>query len=113
MGATVHLHYCMDKLISWGLSEQEGGTCDKCGMEKKEGKNCCKDESTQVKLKVDQKVPQTIEFLFQPIVVTSFIPADLNLEDRLLSLSALHPQSHAPPLFPCTPVYLRNCVFLI
>ncbi len=35
MGATIHLHYCMGKLASWGLIDHESKNCTKCGMVKK------------------------------------------------------------------------------
>ena len=55
VGATVHLHYCMDKFIDWSLLKG-GDKCDKCGMEKDGG--CCKDENKFVKNNVDQKVAE-------------------------------------------------------
>jgi hypothetical protein len=33
-GATVHFHYCMGELVSWGLAKQAGKVCDFCGMSK-------------------------------------------------------------------------------
>ena len=35
MGATIHLHYCMGKLASWGLIDHERKNCAQCGMIKK------------------------------------------------------------------------------
>src|SRR5688572_30125687 len=57
VGATVHLHYCMDKLVNVGLWHKEEKQCGKCGMEKSDenNKGCCKDEHKQVKLENDHK----------------------------------------------------------
>ena len=56
VGATVHLHYCMDKFINWSLLKG-GEKCNKCGMEK-DG-SCCKDENKFVKNNIDQKVAES------------------------------------------------------
>src|SRR6187431_609083 len=57
VGATVHLHYCMDKIIGWSLLNSSGDKCNKCGMEKDGG--CCKDENKFVRNNVDQKVAES------------------------------------------------------
>ena len=57
VGATVHLHYCMDKLINWSLMKSDGDKCDKCGMKKDGG--CCKDEQKFVKNNFDQKATES------------------------------------------------------
>ncbi len=49
IGATVHFHYCMDKLASWGFSDEQNGACSFCGMAKardnghciSSNKSCC------------------------------------------------------------------------
>src|SRR6188474_3384059 len=63
VGATVHLHYCMDKLIDWSLLKSEGDKCGKCGMDKDGG--CCKDDNKFVKNNVDQKVAESSIQLIQ------------------------------------------------
>lgn len=56
-GATVHLHYCMGKLVDSSLVQNENRTCGNCGMEKSGStdNDCCKDEATQVGIAKDQK----------------------------------------------------------
>ena len=62
VGATVHLHFCMDKLINWSLLKRDGDKCDKCGMKKDGG--CCKDEHKFVKNNVDQNTTESaIQFM--------------------------------------------------
>ena len=54
VGATVHLHFCMNKFISWNFTETENKTCGKCGMkESATKKGCCKDEVKQLKIDND------------------------------------------------------------
>lgn len=44
-GATVHIHYCMGKLMGASLVHSDDDMCGKCGMKKKGQNNgCCKDE---------------------------------------------------------------------
>ena len=113
VGATVNLHYCMEKLIGWDLSESKGKSCDNCGMPEKQQKDCCKHEQKQVKLELDQKAPQSVDYTVSaPVLASSLFasPDDLVLVN---TVAFSHPQSHAPPGDPLTPVYLRNRVFLI
>lgn len=53
MGTTIHLHYCMNKMVSWSLVDSKDHQCQTCGMEKKGG--CCKDSKAQIKLAADQQ----------------------------------------------------------
>ena len=39
VGATVHLHFCMNKFISLNFIETENKTCGKCGMNESATKN--------------------------------------------------------------------------
>jgi hypothetical protein len=112
-GATIHLHYCMDKFVGWKLWHDDSNKCDKCGMEKSHGtKGCCKDEHKQVKLENDHQATENFQLqqLFSVGVTTTFfeLPAI-----SLPSLTEDYPISHAPPRSCTIPAYLRNCVFLI
>ena len=58
-GATVHMHYCMGKFISWGLESTADHTkCSKCSTKKKN--TCCGDKQIVIKAEKDQKCTQTI-----------------------------------------------------
>ena len=49
-GGTLHMHYCMSKLVSADLIEKEEHTCKRCGMKKEtQKKGCCKDEHRSFK----------------------------------------------------------------
>ena len=113
IGATVHLHYCMDKLIGWSLEHQKGNRCSKCGMIKKQkGKACCKDEYKQLKLQNDQKAEASYQAtqLSSVAVLTNFFTTP---SIQLSSLAEENPLSHAPPGSESIPLYIRNQVFRI
>lgn len=114
-GATVHLHYCMGKLVDAGLQKEPAKTCGKCGMDKKAGKDndCCKDEQKFVQLDEAQKAAAYHTFHLQAL--TDAVVAPFQPEAGLLpsALSARFPTTHAPPLQGGNPLYLRNCVFRI
>ena len=106
MGATVHLHYCMGKLASWGLIDHESKHCAKCGMLKKTttahgidaGMNCCKDEHKQIKSNQDQKSSPAEFFKYislYPFPVIREAAADIT---PVLSVAIAYPNTHAPPL---------------
>src|SRR4030095_7927580 len=109
VGATVHLHYCMDKLISWSLSKGDGDKCDKCGMKKDDG--CCKDENKFVKNSVDQKATESSIEILQLLTATAPVPV-FNISAFYSSIVHKYPVSHAPPISG-REIYIRNCVFRI
>jgi hypothetical protein len=121
IGATIHFHYCMGKLISWGLIEREIRNCEYCGMLKSithpdhlaSKNNCCKDEQKQIKTDRDQKV--TIgEWSFLkifPDAVFIHFPNSLVIEGSSNTLT--NPTTHAPPNIGKPPVFLLNCNFRI
>jgi len=123
VGATVHMHYCMDKLVAWGLGHEKSGkkSCPSCGMEKtttgkhcgKESKGCCKDEQKIVKLENDQKISEASLQLTQiPAEAITPVHFDYSLE-YVSSLTEEYPLTHAPPPSGATPVYILNCNFRI
>ena len=58
VGATAHLHYCMNEYVGWELSQSEkDNKCGKCGMKDKNS-GCCKEEQKQIKISVDQNDQQ-------------------------------------------------------
>lgn len=120
MGATVHLHYCMDKLVGWSLLDHGSRDCSSCGMPKlrpEEGcmvkmKGCCHDEHKQFKSEKDQ---QTSQLFFEFTKLTPVI-ADLSYMEQgpsIRSLLAQQPAVNGPPLLTHLPLFLRNCNFRI
>lgn len=114
VGATVHLHYCMNRLVDWSLWNDNDKKCAKCGMEKsqEEDSGCCKDEHKQVKLDNDHKA--SVNFLLSHLVSIA-VPSPLfELFDiKLPTVTEKNPLSHAPPRSSDISVYIRNCVFRI
>lgn len=114
-GATIHMHYCMGKLISIGLLPGKDDQCNKCGMGKTDAKSkgCCKDEHKQIKIEKDQKTTETAVQTMQAIAVempAAAIEIPLNY---FSSLTEKSPYGNAPPRSASVAVYIRNCVFLI
>lgn len=114
VGATVHFHYCMDKLVDWGLEHSNDKTCDQCGMEKSHEKDngCCKDEHKQVKLENDHK--GAIAFQLAGLMSIDLPAYEFELPQiSFPAVTGQHPLSHAPPGAGDIAVYIRNCVFRI
>lgn len=113
-GATLHLHYCMGKLVKWELWHKEhNDKCSKCGMAKSVSKDgCCKDENKLVKIEKDQKTaenPYSIQLLSVADVV-SFCERPVV---PVFSVTIENHFNHSPPRNNDVAVYIRNCVFLI
>ena len=109
-GATIHLHYCMDKLVNWSLSERPGNLCETCGMEA-DG-NCCKDEHHFIKINTDQKTAQFDIPLFQITAIATPAYFIITTSELYFSQKAKHPASHIPPNGGVD-ILIRNCVFRI
>jgi hypothetical protein len=113
-GATVHLHYCMGKLVEWEFwHKKDSGKCSKCGMAKSFSKDgCCKDENKVVKIEKDQKVAEAILSLELPFVAV-IVSFDETPVVPVFSVTIENHFNHSPPRSNGVAVYLRNCVFLI
>ena len=109
VGATVHLHYCMDKFIDWSLLKGSGDKCDKCGMEKDGG--CCKEENKFVKNNIDQKARESAIQLIQMAAVAMPAPSIFTSGYHLNSLIQENDLSHAPPRNTGVGIYILNSVF--
>lgn len=51
IGATINMHYCMNKFAGWSLISDKKDKCPKCGMT---NTGCCKNEKRQIKISLDQ-----------------------------------------------------------
>jgi hypothetical protein len=121
MGASIHLHYCMGKFISWGLINHESKNCEYCGMAKNSGpkgsqiakKSCCSDEHKELKTDRDQKAALG-EFEFLKLLPDASALHFLTLPEFPVSSNLLaRPTANAPPVMHAPPVFLRNCNFRI
>lgn len=106
MGATIHLHYCMGKLASWGLIDHGSKNCAECGMVKKTSPSqclsakmdCCRDEHMQIKTDKDQKLFPS-EFIKYNYLSPAPALNDNSLQRiKAVSISIEYPNTNAPPL---------------
>lgn len=100
-GATIHLHYCMGKLVNMSLSKDQAKKCPNCPGEEKNGscsKDCCKDLHKTVKLEKDQKPADTnVKLLEGPSgVIGSFCVTEPS-NRGLLEMKYAHPYIKGPP----------------
>lgn len=114
-GSTLHFHYCMGELVSWGLEKQSSERCELCGMPKTQskGKSCCQDQQQETKVDQSQTASQHV-FQFNP-PFQAIIPAVFFLDYAVevpvkITREAL---SNAPPDGLKVPVFLKNCTYRI
>jgi len=119
IGATIHLHYCMGKLASWGLINHERKNCARCGMIKKNPSsenmsakmNCCRDEHKQIKTDSDQKL-FSFEFFKYSDLSQTIVQQESETENmKAFSISTAYPKTNAPPLNFNLPLFILNCNF--
>jgi hypothetical protein len=112
MGATIHMHYCMNQMVGWNLWHSEKEECGKCGM-KEDKTGCCKDEHKHFKLKADHHNAATeslITFNAAPVIVNP-IP-DFNFK-AFKKITESYSTCHAPPNINNIRLHVLHCVFLI
>ena len=124
VGATLHLHYCMNKLVAWGfeIGQTNNKSCPYCGMVKttsdkhcfKQSKGCCKDEQKHIKIEKDQKAAAFQYNLSKQIDgLISYSSTIEGSSPYIISPVLQYPTTHAPPSFEKVPVFIRNCIFRI
>lgn len=114
-GASVHFHYCMGELVSWGFEKQSRKVCDFCGMPKSESKkkSCCKDIEQKAKVEKSQKANQTA-YKFEQLSVALIQPElFVNYQAPIPVKITREALSNAPPDGTKIPVYLKNCTYRI
>lgn len=117
----MHLHYCMGKLVSWGLINHDSKNCGFCGMPKKVGNKhcitakmgCCKDEHKQVKTGDDQKIVSSELQLLKLFPQASAINHPALPDFRVPSFAMEHPSTNAPPVIGKVAIFLLNRNFRI
>ena len=113
MGATVHLHYCMDEFVGWSLIHSRDDKCGKCGMEEKDKEGCCKDEHKHFKLKTDHQkagVAQFMNLVTAPALSEAVVDFSFY---SLVRITESFPTCHAPPDIGNDRLHVLHCVFLI
>lgn len=113
-GATIHLHYCMGRLASWGLFDHESNKCLQCGMAKKttgpQGitakAGCCRDEHKQIKTDKDQKLSPSGFFKYNNLS-QAFAQYKPDIQSiKAISVAIEYPNINAPPLLGKLPLFV-------
>lgn len=112
-GATIHMHYCMGKLVDSGLWHSDSEQCSNCGMSSAKAGNCCKDEHQFIKLEKDQKISE-ISIQLDQLSAYALLPALVSSTAAVTpTIIKQRPVNHPPPLRSNKTIYLLNCVFRI
>ena len=111
IGANVHLHYCMDELVNWGVVNNESVKCENCGMEKDGG--CCKDEHRFLKNTTDQTVIEASLQLSPPLLIDAPLTYTHLSEQYFLSIIEKNSFRHPPPIDGGVDILIHNCIFRI
>lgn len=113
--ATVYLHYCMGKQVSFSFMPEHSMNCHKCGMKKKgDSKGCCKDEKKVIKSGANQGLSaQNFSSGIEKKI--AFVSSDYHNFSKpvLLSKINISSENHGPPGIHPVPFYLMNCILLI
>ncbi|SFW83105.1 HYC_CC_PP family protein [Chitinophaga sancti] len=114
-GATLHMHYCMGKLVDVKLWHVENKKCSKCVAvaSKVCSKKCCKDAHKIVKLEKDQKAAENAFQFIQLDTVISPISLFKFPWRCAYSLAVEYPISNAPPRSSKVPPHILNSIFRI
>ena len=114
--ASVYLHYCMGKPVSFSFSPGKSSTCHRCGMKKSaRAMGCCKDEQKIIKSDKSQNITDLVsadteqkKFVYVPTAYTAF---SINICQP--STVIYYPLHGPPPGKNPVSLYLMNCFFLI
>jgi hypothetical protein len=114
IGATIHLHFCMNKFVGTNLFHNDNEACGKCGMkEDATKKGCCKDEVQKIKI-TDEHQKSISEFgsfiSFVIILIENyFTEFTLNKFETTVSSTTFHP----PPNIQYQNLQILYSTFLI
>jgi hypothetical protein len=114
MGATIHLHYCMGKLASWGLIDHESKNCRQCGMVKQSASShstelkteCCRDEHKQIKTDKDQKLTPSEFLKYNSLAKAIALTEPALTSTGYFSACTEYPKTNAPPLIDHLPLFV-------
>jgi hypothetical protein len=108
----INMHYCMDEVDSVQLYAAADDVCNKCGMHVEDGKGCCRDEVTIVKLDDDQKSSQFAFSFDEPQQLLTLPSEFISISFYNFSTSR-HFLNSSPPLLEEQDTYLKNRVIRI
>ena len=115
-GATIHLHYCMGKLVEWGLNHdsKKKDKCNSCGMNNSaDKKGCCKDEQKHIQIEKDQKTAAfqcDFNKQFEAPALYSVVESTASY---CISPVLEYTTTHAPPFKEKAPAFIHYRVFRI
>jgi hypothetical protein len=114
-GMGLHLHYCMDKLVSWGVTKNHkclSFNSSKHHLSHLACKNCCKDEYKTAKLDNSKKAELGFLLIAQPVKVNGlFAFQESPIVASLKAIGSNH--INAPPKKYKVSVFVFNGVFRI
>ena len=114
LGATVHLHYCMDKLVEWGMARNEGNMCGHKGVMKgMDNEKCCKHQYRQLKVENHYKdAVSVIDHNKFTTVANLGFPYQITINPTSIPVrNAYEIQDHRAK--PNNKIYILNCVYRI
>lgn len=111
-GATVHIHYCMDKLVNMTLTKEDDKKCSKCGMEDNDT-GCCKKIARQLAPDSDHKAADAGYPGLQAPAYAAPVYLAVPSAPLLTTLSEAYPIANAPPGAVAVPLFIRHCSYLI
>ncbi len=113
--ATVYLHYCMGKQVSFSFNPDHSRSCHTCGMKKSgKGNGCCRDEEKIIKSDPGPGISaQFISIDLSKKVTWLYTEYNIYSVPVLGSTVSLIPLTHGPPGYYPVPRYLKNCFLLI
>ncbi|HVI48762.1 MAG TPA: hypothetical protein VM802_28090 [Chitinophaga sp.] len=116
-GATIHMHYCMGKLMEVEVWNAKVKKCEKCGASsyhsKMCAKKCCRDEHKTVKLEKDQQAAAHVSWLMQAAAIATPVSFIEFAQPHTVPLAVEYPTGLAPPRSSHVPVHIMNCTFRI
>jgi hypothetical protein len=113
--ATVYLHYCMGRQVSFSFLPEHSGNCHRCGMKKSaKSMGCCRDEQKLLKSDPNQKLTDlSWSTDLQKKLFSTYTQFHTYPEAILFSGMIKNSPTHGPPGGHPVPFYLMNCFFLI
>lgn len=110
IGATINMHYCMNKFADWSLFGEKKAKCAKCGMA---NNGCCKDEIKQIKLSLDQQKAEYVQNVKFNIVTILKSPFAFPSKKFTSINKPIVAYLHSPPLLLQKDLQAFYSIFLI
>jgi hypothetical protein len=113
VGATIHVHYCMNKVTCWDLSLGKARNCETCGMTKAKSKGCCRDEFKCIQVKSEHQLPAiTVPAPAFTMIAVVYPRSAYSFSDPSV-VRETSPIGHAPPISPLRRLHMLYCVYVI